>query len=152
QIYASCRIDPWFLQRLQEIVDCEARIAAHGLPRSAGRLRELKAMGFSDARLAKLTRVAEAEVRGVRMSLDVRPVFKRVDTCAAESASPTAYMYSTYERGLFDRPVDEAMPTARDKVVILGGGPNRIGQGIEFDYCCCHAAFALSKVGIETIM
>jgi carbamoyl-phosphate synthase large subunit len=152
QIHASCRIDPWFLRSLQEIVDCEARIAAHGLPSSAEQLRELKAMGFSDARLGKLARVTEAEVRGLRIARDVRPVFKRVDTCAAEFASPTAYMYSTYERPLTDRCVDEAMPTASDKVVILGGGPNRIGQGIEFDYCCCHAAFALSKVGIETIM
>src|SRR5262249_14499446 len=82
----------------------------------------------------------------------VNPVFKRIDTCAAEFASPTAYMYSTYERGLFDTPVDEARPSARDKVIILGGGPNRIGQGIEFDYCCCHACFALSKPGVETIM
>ena len=103
-------------------------------------------MGFSDARLAKLAGSTEAEVRKRRIALDVRPVFKRIDTCAAEFASPTAYMYSTYERGLAYRndgwpPVDEAEPSERDKVMILGGGPNRIGQGIEFDYCCCHACF-----------
>ena len=160
QIHASSRIDPWFLARIQEIVDMEARIKAHGLPAAAEQLRQLKAMGFSDARLAKLTRLTEAEVRKRRLALDVRPVFKRVDTCAAEFASPTPYMYSTYERGLVlsetgkqdGRPVDEAEPSSRDKVIILGGGPNRIGQGIEFDYCCCHAAFALSKAGTETIM
>ena len=117
-------------------------------------------MGFSDARLAKLAKLSEAEVRKQRLALGVTPVFKRIDTCAAEFASPTAYMYSTYERGLVlsetgkqgGAPVDEAAPSDRDKVIILGGGPNRIGQGIEFDYCCCHACFALSKAGIETIM
>ena len=160
QIHASCRIDPWFLTRIQEIVDMEARVRAHGLPGAAEPLRLLKAMGFSDARLAKLAKLSEAEVRKRRIALDVRPVFKRIDTCAAEFASPTAYMYSTYERGLVlsetgkqdGRPVCEADPSTRDKVIILGGGPNRIGQGIEFDYCCCHAAFALSKAGTETIM
>ena len=169
QIHASCKIDPWFLARMQEIIDAEARVKAHGLPGTAEQLRSLKAMGFSDARLAKLAGLTEAEVRRRRIGLAVRPVFKRVDTCAAEFASPTAYMYSTYERGLVlsetgkqkvlsetgeqdGRPVDEAQPSDRDKVVILGGGPNRIGQGIEFDYCCCHAAFALSKAGTETIM
>jgi carbamoyl-phosphate synthase large subunit len=152
QIHASCRIDPWFLSRIQEIVDMEARVRAHGLPATAEHLRGLKAMGFADARLAKLAKTGEAEVRKQRIALGVRPVFKRIDTCAAEFASPTAYMYSTYERGLTGEPVCEAEPSARDKVVILGGGPNRIGQGIEFDYCCCHAAFALSKAGTETIM
>ena len=152
QIYASCKIDPWFLARIQEIVDMEARVAAHGLPASAEQLRALKAMGFSDARLAKLARLTEAEVRKRRHALEVRPVYKRIDTCAAEFASPTAYMYSTYERGLSGEPVNEAAPSDRDKIIILGGGPNRIGQGIEFDYCCCHACFALSAAGTETIM
>jgi carbamoyl-phosphate synthase large subunit len=160
QIHASCKIDPWFLERIQEIVDLEARVKAHGLPVAAEPLRQLKAAGFSDARLAKLAGLTEADVRKRRIALDVRPVFKRIDTCAAEFASPTAYMYSTYERGLVmsetgkqdGRPVDEADPSDRDKVVILGGGPNRIGQGIEFDYCCCHACFALSRAGTETIM
>jgi carbamoyl-phosphate synthase large subunit len=152
QIHASCRIDPWFLARIQEIVDMEERVKVHGLPRAAEPLRQLKSMGFSDARLAKLGKSSEAEVRKARIALGVRPVFKRIDTCAAEFVSPTAYMYSTYERGLSGAPLDEAAPSDRDKVVILGGGPNRIGQGIEFDYCCCHAAFALSKAGTETIM
>ena len=160
QIHASCKIDPWFLERIQEIIDLEARVKAHGLPVAAEPLRQLKAAGFSDARLAKLAGLTEADVRKRRIALDVRPVFKRIDTCAAEFASPTAYMYSTYERGLVlsetgkqdGRPVDEADPSGRDKVVILGGGPNRIGQGIEFDYCCCHACFALSRAGTETIM
>ena len=130
EIYASCRIDRWFLARLQEIVDMEARVKAHGLPKSATQLRDLKAMGFSDARLAKLAGLSEEEVRKRRHALEVRPVYKRIDTCAAEFASPTAYMYSTYERGLSGRPVCEAAPSHRDKAIILGGGPNRIGQGI----------------------
>jgi carbamoyl-phosphate synthase large subunit len=152
QIHASCKIDPWFLARIQEIIDTEARVIAHGLPVSAEQLRTLKAMGFSDARLAKLARLGEGEVRARRHALGVRPVFKRIDTCAAEFRAPTAYMYSTYERGLAGAPADEAAPSEREKVIILGGGPNRIGQGIEFDYCCCHACFALSKAGTETIM
>ena len=152
QIHASCRIDPWFLARMQEIIDLENRVKAHGLPPTANAFRSLKAMGFSDARLAKLAGLAETDVRARRQSLNVRPVYKRIDTCAAEFAAPTAYMYSTYERGLFDRPVCEAEPSDKQKVVILGGGPNRIGQGIEFDYCCCHACFALSDAGFETIM
>jgi carbamoyl-phosphate synthase large subunit len=109
-------------------------------------------MGFSDARLAALSGRTEAEVRALRKRLAVEPVYKRIDTCAAEFASPTAYMYSTYERGLTEAPVSEATPSDRQKIVILGGGPNRIGQGIEFDYCCCHACFALTKAGYETIM
>jgi carbamoyl-phosphate synthase large subunit len=173
QIHESCRIDPWFLARMREIINTEARIKAHGLPAKAAPLRALKAMGFSDARLGKLTGLGEAEVRKLRHGLGVRPVFKRIDTCAAEFASPTAYMYSTYERGLFDAASDvvsgasdsaarsrpdakgagnEARPSDREKIVILGGGPNRIGQGIEFDYCCCHACFSLSDAGFETIM
>ena len=152
EIYASCRIDHWFLARIQEIVDTEERVRAHGLPESREQLRELKAMGFSDARLAKLAGCAEAEVRTRRHALRVRPVYKRIDTCAAEFASPTAYMYSTYERGLGGEPASEAAPSDRDKAIILGGGPNRIGQGIEFDYCCCHACFSLSDAGVETIM
>jgi carbamoyl-phosphate synthase large subunit len=152
QIHASCKIDPWFLARIQEIVDMEARVRTHGLPTSAEPLRMLKSLGFSDARLAKLASLTEAEVRARRHGLAVHPVFKRIDTCAAEFASPTPYMYSTYERGLIEQPVDETSPTEREKVIILGGGPNRIGQGIEFDYCCCHACFALSKAGTETIM
>ena len=152
QVHASCRIDPWFLARLQEIVDAEARVVAHGLPKSEGQMRALKAMGFSDARLANLAKSSEADVRRQRQALNVRPVFKRIDTCAAEFAAPTPYMYSTYETGLSGAPECEARPSGNRKVVILGGGPNRIGQGIEFDYCCCHACFALTKAGFETIM
>ncbi len=151
-VHAFCKIDPWFIARLQEIVDEEARVKAHGLPKTASQLRALKAFGFSDARLAKLAGTSEAEVRASRRKLGVEPVFKRIDTCAAEFASPTAYMYSTYERALTDRPVCEAVPSDKDKIIILGGGPNRIGQGIEFDYCCCHACFALTDAGYETIM
>jgi carbamoyl-phosphate synthase large subunit len=152
QIHASCGIDPWFLGQIRGIVDTEGEIKAKGLPQSAATLRRLKAMGFSDARLGKLTGQATAAVTARRRELAVRPVFKRIDTCAAEFASPTAYMYATYETPFAGRPADEGAPSARNKVVILGGGPNRIGQGIEFDYCCCHAAFALKEAGYETIM
>jgi carbamoyl-phosphate synthase large subunit len=152
QIVESCRIDPWFIDQIQAIVDTEAKVRAHGLPQTASGLRGLKAMGFSDARLARLANLAEADVAALRMSLDVRPVFKRIDTCAAEFAAPTAYMYSTYETPFAGVLADEARPSDRRKVVILGGGPNRIGQGIEFDYCCCHAAFALREQGFEAIM
>ena len=151
-----CRItryDPWFIERIAEIVAAEERVKAHGLPEDAENMRWLKAMGFSDARLAKLTGLREEDVRAHRWRLGVRPVYKRIDTCAAEFASPTAYMYSTYETGipgLTDG--NEAFVSDREKVVILGGGPNRIGQGIEFDYCCCHASFALKDADYETIM
>jgi carbamoyl-phosphate synthase large subunit len=151
-VHAFCKIDPWFIARMQEIVDLEHRVKAHGLPNSTAQFRNLKAHGFSDARLAKIANTTEAEVRAKRHALGVSPVYKRIDTCAAEFASPTAYMYSTYETGLTDEPVCESLPTDREKIIILGGGPNRIGQGIEFDYCCCHACFALTKAGFETIM
>jgi carbamoyl-phosphate synthase large subunit len=152
RIHAACFIDPWFLEQMEEIVAMEARIRAQGLPQDTANLRMLKAMGFSDARLATLTGKREADVAALRAGLAVHPVFKRIDTCAAEFASPTAYMYSTYETPLAGLSGDEAQVSDRKKVVILGGGPNRIGQGIEFDYCCCHAAFALNDAGYETIM
>jgi carbamoyl-phosphate synthase large subunit len=152
EIHTACRIDPWFLAEIRGIVETEAEIKAKGLPTSAGTLRRLKSMGFSDTRLAKLTGTTAATVTQKRHALDVRPVFKRIDTCAAEFASPTAYMYSTYETPFDGKVADEAAPSDKKKVVILGGGPNRIGQGIEFDYCCCHAAFALKEAGYETIM
>lgn len=151
-IHAGCKIDPWFLDQIREIVDMEAKVRTHGLPKSAGAFRRLKSMGFSDSRLAGLARLSEAEVSQRRRALDVRPVYKRIDTCAAEFASPTAYMYSSYETPFAGALVDESRPTGAKKVAILGGGPNRIGQGIEFDYCCCHAAFALKDAGYETIM
>jgi carbamoyl-phosphate synthase large subunit len=152
QIFDACRIDPWFLAQIRGIVAMEDEIRTKGLPASAKVLRRLKAMGFSDARLAKLTGLSPADVTRRRIELGVRPQFKRIDTCAAEFASPTAYMYSTYETPFAGTAADEARPSDRKKVVILGGGPNRIGQGIEFDYCCCHAAFALRDAGYETIM
>ncbi len=151
-IHESCRVDPWFLREIAKIVDWEGRVREHGLPESARLMRQLKAQGFSDARLATLSGRSEAEVSALRRRLGVTPVFKRVDTCAAEFAAPTAYMYSTYETAFGGRPEDEARPSDRNKVIILGGGPNRIGQGIEFDYCCCHAAFALDEFGIESVM
>jgi carbamoyl-phosphate synthase large subunit len=152
QVHASCRVDPWFLDQIKHIIDQEARVKTHGLPKSASQMRTLKAMGFSDVRLAKLAGLAEKDVRAHRASLDVHPVYKRIDTCAAEFAAPTAYMYSTYESGLTGAPECEARPSDKQKIIILGGGPNRIGQGIEFDYCCCHACFALTAAGFETIM
>ena len=152
EIHEACKIDPWFIERLSEIVSLENRVKAHGLPTDAGNLRILKANGFSDARLASLTGQEPTDIAALRHSLDVRPVYKRIDTCAAEFASPTAYMYSTYETPFAGAPANEARPSSREKIVILGGGPNRIGQGIEFDYCCCHACFALRDAGYETIM
>jgi len=151
-IHAACKIDPWFLAQVREVIDMEAEIRRKGLPPSAATFRRLKAMGFSDARLGKLTGQSGETVTRKRHALEVRPSFKRIDTCAAEFASPTAYMYSTYEPPFAGAPASEAKPSNRKKVVILGGGPNRIGQGIEFDYCCCHAAFALKEAGFETIM
>ena len=152
QIHAACKIDPWFLAEIRGIVEMEQKVRRLGLPETAGQFRRLKAMGFSDARLATLAGLHEGEVRARRHALDVRPAYKRIDTCAAEFASPTAYMYSTYETPFAGKLADEAQPSEREKVIILGGGPNRIGQGIEFDYCCCHAAFALKDAGYEAIM
>ncbi|TIU70814.1 MAG: carbamoyl-phosphate synthase large subunit, partial [Mesorhizobium sp.] len=151
-VHAMCKIDPWFLEQIAGIIAMEERIREHGLPQDAVNLRMLKAMGFSDARLASLTKTDAEVVQKAREKLDVHPVYKRIDTCAAEFASPTAYMYSTYEVPFVGEPANEARVSARKKVVILGGGPNRIGQGIEFDYCCCHAAFALRDAGYEAIM
>lgn len=152
EVHEGCKIDPWFLQQMAEIIATEERVREHGLPQDAQNLRMLKGMGFSDARLASLAKVDPNEVVKLRKKLDVHPVFKRIDTCAAEFASPTAYMYSTYEVPFAGALASEAQVSDRKKVVILGGGPNRIGQGIEFDYCCCHAAFALRDAGYEAIM
>ncbi len=182
EIHAIAKFDPWFLERLEEIIAAENDVKTNGLPNNAEALRRLKAMGFSDKRLAYLAlesvnirpgmetavrrgsgiamqaaraiagAVTEDEVRALRHKLGVRPVFKRIDTCAAEFEAKTPYMYSTYEAPSFGTPECESQPTDREKVVILGGGPNRIGQGIEFDYCCVHACFALADAGYETIM
>jgi len=140
-------IDPWFLAQIEDLVRTEQALKAGEIDiRSAAGMRALKRKGFSDRRLAKLLGMSENELRALRHSLGVRPVYKRVDTCAAEFATNTAYMYSTYEEEC------ESAPTSRDKIMVLGGGPNRIGQGIEFDYCCVHAAFAMREDGYETIM
>ena len=178
EVHAVAKFDPWFLERIAEIIAEEVEVCTNGLPRDADGMRRLKAMGFSDKRLAFLALqsanlseqgmargglvrdavvamtggVTEADVRALRYRLGVRPVYKRIDTCAAEFAAKTPYMYSTYEAPIFGAPECESAPTDREKIVILGGGPNRIGQGIEFDYCCCHACFALSDAGYETIM
>ncbi|HWU24962.1 MAG TPA: carbamoyl-phosphate synthase large subunit [Rhizomicrobium sp.] len=151
-IASITKYDPWFLEEIAGIVAEEARVARDGIPQNADALRHLKAAGFSDARLAKLAKTEEKAVRHLRHKLGVRPVFKRIDTCAAEFAALTPYMYSTYETPIAGAAECEANPSDTKKIVILGGGPNRIGQGIEFDYCCCHAAFALSERGFETIM
>jgi len=151
-IHRITHYEPWFLERIAEIIEAERNVAAMGIPWDPAALRRLKAMGFSDARLAKLTGLGEADVARQRRDLGVRPVFKRIDTCAAEFEAKTPYMYSTYEAPSFGKPECESQPTEARKVVILGGGPNRIGQGIEFDYCCCHACFALGDAGFETIM
>ncbi len=181
EVQALTAYDPWFLERIAEIVEAEEAVCRGGLPQDAAGMRKLKSMGFSDKRLAYLALksvnmragseqmarshgligevakamsggVTEADVRKLRHKLGVRPVFKRIDTCAAEFEAKTPYMYSTYEAPSFGEPECESNPTDRNKVVILGGGPNRIGQGIEFDYCCCHACFALADAGYETIM
>lgn len=181
EVHAIAKYDPWFLERIAEIIAAEAEVMKDGLPIDAQGMRRLKSMGFSDKRLAWLALqsanlrgmnrgiargsglihevvkamtggVTEEEVRQHRLKLGVRPVFKRIDTCAAEFDAKTPYMYSTYEAPSFGEPENESAPTDRKKIVILGGGPNRIGQGIEFDYCCCHACFALADAGYETIM
>ncbi|MEQ7872774.1 carbamoyl-phosphate synthase large subunit [Sphingomonas sp. ASV193] len=182
RIHELAGFDPWFLERLAEIVAAEEQVRAEGIPQDADGMRRLKAMGFSDARLGQLALrsarvdrgmsevaargggvvhdalramtggVTADEVRAARLKLGVRPVYKRIDSCAAEFDAATPYLYSTYEAPIFGEPEDEAAISDAKKVVILGGGPNRIGQGIEFDYCCCHAAFALKEAGYETIM
>jgi carbamoyl-phosphate synthase large subunit len=151
EIHEASKFDPWFIREFARIVEAEKRVIEFGLPKTAQAFRALKALGFSDRRLAKLALTTEAKVAEARQALNVAPVFKRIDTCAAEFASDTPYMYSTYEGG-FGTPVCESRPTDRQKIIILGGGPNRIGQGIEFDYCCVHAAYALRDAGFETIM
>ena len=152
RIHAVAKFEPWFLRQVEELMQTEAKVRAEGLPAGPNGFRRLKSQGFSDARLATLTGKTEAEVSAARRALNVRPVFKRIDTCAGEFTAKTPYMYSTYEAPSFGTPDCESEPSAATKVVILGGGPNRIGQGIEFDYCCCHACFALNDAGYETIM
>jgi carbamoyl-phosphate synthase large subunit len=152
EIHAACRFEPWFLERIGEIVEIEERVRRNGLPQDRTAFLRLKQMGFSDARLGKLVGVDEEAVAARRRRFELHPVYKRIDTCAAEFPSLTSYMYSCYEGDGIEPPECEADPSGRKKVVILGGGPNRIGQGIEFDYCCVHAAYSLREAGIETIM
>jgi len=156
RIHEIAKFEPWFLRQIETLIETEADVRANGLPQYPNAMRRLKAMGFSDARLATLTGRSEDDVAAARRALGVRPVFKRIDTCAGEFAAKTPYMYSSYEAPSFGVPECESEPTEATKVVILGGGPNRIGQGIEFDYCCVHACFALGSkqngVGYETIM
>ncbi len=158
EIHNASKIDKWFLRQISEIIAEEAAIKKNGLPKDAEEWTRIKAMGFSDVRLAKLTGGKELDVRAKRHKAGVRPVFKRIDTCAAEFAARTPYLYSTYEQGWIGPDgkaipaQNEAEPSTRRKAMILGGGPNRIGQGIEFDYCCCHAAFAMADLKIESIM
>ncbi|MDA0320734.1 MAG: carbamoyl-phosphate synthase large subunit [Proteobacteria bacterium] len=152
EIHAVTMFDPWFLARIREIIVAEEDVRKNGLPSDAKGMRALKMLGFTDARLAKLTNTKEAAIRRARQTLGVTAVFKRIDTCAAEFEAQTPYMYSTYESPMMGNVECEAWPSDKNKIVILGGGPNRIGQGIEFDYCCCHACFALTKAGYETIM
>jgi carbamoyl-phosphate synthase large subunit len=150
-IFAACKYDPWYLRQMQDIIAAENEVKKNGLPRDAFAMRKLKSLGFADKRLAELTGQKEAAVSAARLRLNVTPVYRRIDTSGGEFASQAAYMYGTYE-GSYGQPVCEANPTKRNKIIILGGGPNRIGQGIEFDYCCVHAAYALREAGYETIM
>ncbi|MGI4794917.1 MAG: carbamoyl-phosphate synthase large subunit [Janthinobacterium lividum] len=149
EVHDACKFDHWFLRELERIVNAEKQVKTTGLPEDATGLRRLKALGFSDERLSALS--GGKDVAALRERLGVRPVYKRIDTCAGEFASGTPYMYSTFEGG-FGVPACESDPTDRQKIIILGGGPNRIGQGIEFDYCCVHACYALREAGFETIM
>jgi carbamoyl-phosphate synthase large subunit len=152
RIFALSKIDPWFLEQIKEIVDNEAKIKNKGLPKDFNEFNRIKSIGFSDKKLSELTKTSEDIVRRKRMALKILPVFKKVDTCAAEFKSFTPYMYSTYQRNFSINSECEADPSSRKKIIILGGGPNRIGQGIEFDYCCCQASFSLKDAGFETIM
>jgi carbamoyl-phosphate synthase large subunit len=152
RIFALSKIDPWFLEQIKEIVDNEAKIKNKGLPKDFNEFNRIKSIGFSDKKLSELTKTSEDIVRRKRMALKILPVFKKVDTCAAEFKSFTPYMYSTYQRNFSINSECEADPSLRKKIIILGGGPNRIGQGIEFDYCCCQASFSLKDAGFETIM
>lgn len=152
KIYKLSKIDPWFLEQIKEIVEAEKQIAKKGLPKNFIEFNRIKSMGFSDKKLSQLSGLEEKIVRRKRLALKVLPVFKKVDTCAAEFKSFTPYMYSTYQRNFMLNTECEANPSSKKKVIILGGGPNRIGQGIEFDYCCCQASFSLKETGYETIM
>jgi carbamoyl-phosphate synthase large subunit len=152
KVFSLSKIDPWFLEQIKEIVDNETKIKNRGLPKDFNEFNRIKSIGFSDKKLSELTKTSENVVRQKRTALKILPVFKKVDTCAAEFKSFTPYMYSTYQRNFSINSECEAHPSTKKKIIILGGGPNRIGQGIEFDYCCCQASFSLKEAGYETIM
>ena len=152
KIYSLSKIDPWFLEQIKEIIDSEIKITTKGLPKNFVEFNRIKSIGFSDKKLAELLNTSEGIIRAKRSALKVLPVYKKVDTCAAEFKSFTPYMYSTYQRNFSFASECEAEPSSKKKIIILGGGPNRIGQGIEFDYCCCQASFSLKDAGFETIM
>ena len=152
KIYKLSKVDPWFLNQIKELIDEENKLRKNGLPRNFNEFNRIKSIGFSDKKLSEITRLEEKVVRSKRTALKVLPVFKKVDTCAAEFKSFTPYMYSTYQRSLTLKTDCEADPSGKKKIIILGGGPNRIGQGIEFDYCCCQASFSLKQAGFETVM
>ncbi len=152
RIYDLSKIDPWFLNQIKEIIENENKIKKNGLPKNFDNFNEIKSIGFSDKKLSELSNLSEDIVRKKRTALKILPVFKKVDTCAAEFKSFTPYMYSTYQRNFSINSECEADPSMKKKIIILGGGPNRIGQGIEFDYCCCQASFALKTAGFETVM
>ena len=152
KIYNLSKIDPWFLGQIEEIVDCETQIKNKGIPKDFAEFNRIKSIGFTDKKLSELTKTSEEIVRRKRSALKILPVYKKVDTCAAEFKSFTPYMYSTYQRNFSIKSECEADPSNKKKIIILGGGPNRIGQGIEFDYCCCQASFSLKSAGFETIM
>ena len=152
KIYKLSKVDPWFLNQIKELIDEENKLRKNGLPRTFDEFNRIKSIGFSDKKLSEITRLEEKVVRSKRTALKVLPVFKKVDTCAAEFKSFTPYMYSTYQRSLTLKTDCEADPSGKKKIIILGGGPNRIGQGIEFDYCCCQASFSLKQAGFETVM
>ncbi|MDC1160059.1 carbamoyl-phosphate synthase large subunit [Candidatus Pelagibacter sp.] len=152
RIHQLCKIDLWFLEQIKEIVGEESQIQKKGLPKNYNEFNRIKSLGFSDKKLSEITKISEDIVRKKRTALKVLPVYKKVDTCAAEFKSFTPYMYSTYQRNYTLNSECEADPSSRKKIIILGGGPNRIGQGIEFDYCCCQASYSLKEAGFETIM
>ncbi len=152
KIHRLSKIDPWFLNQIKDIIDNENKIKKNGLPKTYNEFNYVKSIGFSDKKLSELTKISENTVRKKRTALKILPVYKKVDTCASEFKSFTPYMYSTYQRNFSLNTECESEPSKRKKIIILGGGPNRIGQGIEFDYCCCQASFALKKAGFETIM
>ncbi|MEK9918697.1 MAG: carbamoyl-phosphate synthase large subunit, partial [Pelagibacteraceae bacterium] len=152
KIHQLSKIDPWFIEQIKEIVNVEKEILSKGLPKNYNEFNKIKSIGFSDKKLSELTKTSEKIIRNKRIALKVTPVFKKVDTCASEFKSFTPYMYSTYQRNFALNSECEADPSSKRKIIILGGGPNRIGQGIEFDYCCCQASYSLKEAGFETIM